>query len=99
MLNRQTGLTAHKIVSEYRNKFRALIYNTAASFYSILFIFKKKKHEIYWIFIPISYSFIMTILFYILPIDNFVKYGTIIFILVIAVIGYRVVFLKMIDEI
>ena len=35
LLNRQTGLTAHKIVSEYRNKFRALIYNTAASFYSI----------------------------------------------------------------
>tara|TARA_B100001057_G_scaffold146988_1_gene146900 strand:- start:174 stop:827 length:654 start_codon:yes stop_codon:yes gene_type:complete len=35
LLNRQTGLTAHKIVSEYRNKFRALLYNTAASFYSI----------------------------------------------------------------
>jgi len=35
LLNRQTGLTAHKIVSEYRNKFRAMIYNTAASFYSI----------------------------------------------------------------
>ena len=26
LLNRQTGLTAHKIVSEYRNKFRALLY-------------------------------------------------------------------------
>ncbi len=37
LLNRQTGLTAHKIVSEYRNKFRALLYNTAASFYSISF--------------------------------------------------------------
>ena len=35
LLNRQTGLTAHKIVSEYRNKFRAILYNTAASFYSI----------------------------------------------------------------
>ena len=35
LLNRQTGLTAHTIVSEYRNKFRALIYNTAASFFSI----------------------------------------------------------------
>ena len=35
LLNRQTGLTAHTIVSEYRNKFRALLYNTAASFYSI----------------------------------------------------------------
>ena len=35
LLNRQTGLTAHRIVSEYRNKFRALLYNTAASFYSI----------------------------------------------------------------
>ena len=35
LLNRQTGLTAHSIVSEYRNKFRALLYNTAASIYSI----------------------------------------------------------------
>ena len=42
LLNRQTGLTAHKIVSEYRNKFRALIYNTAASFYSISL---KDKYE------------------------------------------------------
>ena len=72
---------------------------TAASFYSILFIFNKKKHEIYWIFIPISYSLIMTIYFYILNIDNFVKYGTIIFIIVISVICYRVVILKMINEI
>ena len=42
LLNRQTGLTAHKIVSEYRNKFRALIYNTAATFYSISL---KDKYE------------------------------------------------------
>jgi len=35
LLNRQTGLTAHKIVAEYRNKLRALLYNTAASIYSI----------------------------------------------------------------
>ena len=42
LLNRQTGLTAHKIVTEYRNKFRALIYNTAASFYSISL---KDKYE------------------------------------------------------
>ena len=35
LLNRQTGLTAHNIVTEYRSKFRALLYNTAASFYSI----------------------------------------------------------------
>ena len=42
LLNRQTGVTAHKIVSEYRNKFRALIYNTAASFYSISL---KDKYE------------------------------------------------------
>ena len=42
LLNRQTGLTAHKIVSEYRNEFRALIYNTAASFYSISL---KDKYE------------------------------------------------------
>ena len=35
LLNRQSGLTAHKIVSEYRNMFRALLYNTAASFFSI----------------------------------------------------------------
>ena len=28
-------LSEYSIVSEYRNKFRALLYNTAASFYSI----------------------------------------------------------------
>jgi hypothetical protein len=42
LLNRQTGLTAHRIVSDYRNKFRALLYNTAASFYSISL---KDKYE------------------------------------------------------
>ena len=47
LLNRQTGLTAHKIVSEYRNKFRALIYNTAASFYSISLKDKYKPFEDY----------------------------------------------------
>ena len=47
LLNRQTGITAHKIVSEYRNKFRALLYNTAASFYSISLKDKYLPFEIY----------------------------------------------------
>ncbi len=35
LLNRQTGLTAHTIVSEYRNSIRAFIYQTAASLFKI----------------------------------------------------------------
>ena len=47
LLNRQTGLTAHRIVSDYRNKFRALLYNTAASFYSISLKDKYQPFEDY----------------------------------------------------
>ena len=35
LLNRQTGLTAHTIVSEYRNSIRAFLYQTAASLFNI----------------------------------------------------------------
>ena len=35
LLNRQTGLIAHTIVSEYRNSIRAFIYQTAASLFKI----------------------------------------------------------------
>ena len=35
LLNRQTGLTAHTIVSEYRNNIRAFLYQTAASLFNI----------------------------------------------------------------
>ena len=35
LLNRQTGLTAHTIVSEYRNNIRAFIYQATASLFNI----------------------------------------------------------------
>ena len=35
LLNRQTGLTAHTIVSEYRNNIRAFLYQTAATLFNI----------------------------------------------------------------